>query len=261
MAPRVAALGGQTVTALTVQRLEHAYFGRTVLSGISFRVKTDEILALVGPSGCGKSTLAHLASGLIAPKSGRIDRSYRRQAMIFQDPALMPWATAAGNIDYVLRLGHVPRRDRPHRIIEAARAVALDPEDLDKYPAELSGGMRQRVAIARALSIRPDFIYFDEPFTALDVALRRRMQDIVISACAGAGLAGLFITHDLHEAARVAHRIAVLDTRGAGILGDRQLPGHPGSRSDAQLQAWVAAALAHDPLFRHIHDVDERQIA
>ena len=130
-----------------------------------------------------------------------------------------------------------------------------------KYPVELSGGMKQRVAIARALAIRPDFIYFDEPFTALDVALKRRMQDLVIDACADGATSGLFITHDLTEAARLADRIAVLDVRGNGILGERPLPGPPGSRSDAWLFDWVQTALAEDPLFRHIHDVDERQIA
>jgi len=87
------------------------------------------------------------------------------------------------------------------------------------------------------------------------------MQDVAISNCVDAGLSGLFITHDLHEAARIAHRVVVLDTYGAGILGDRPLPGQPGSRSDGQVQEWVAAALGRDPLFRHIHDVDERQIA
>ena len=118
--------------------------------------------------------------------------------------------------------------------------------------------MRQRVAIARALAVRPDFLYFDEPFTALDVALRRRMQDLVIATCAKAGLSGLFITHDLHEAARIAHCVAVLDTHGNGVMGTRVLPGLPGARPEAELSLWVATALARDPLFRHIHDVDER---
>lgn len=249
------------MTALSIDALEHAYLGRSVLKDINLTVKTGEILALVGPSGCGKSTLAHVAAGLLDPKSGRVRRRYRRHAMIFQEPALLPWATAAQNIGFGLRLARVPRRDRANRIAEAAAKVSLEAGDLTKYPVELSGGMRQRVAIARALAVRPDFIYFDEPFTALDVALRRRMQDLVISTCAFAGLSGLFITHDLHEAARISHRVAVLDTRGAGILGYRHLPGAPGERSEAEQRDWVTAALTRDPLFRHIHDVDERQIA
>lgn len=249
------------MNVLSLQGVGHAYLGRTVLDGVDLQVAQGEIVALVGPSGCGKSTLAHIAAQLIEPRAGTITRNYRCHAMIFQEPALLPWATAAGNIDYVLRLARIPRAERKARIIEAARQVALDTDDLGKYPVELSGGMRQRVAIARALAVRPDFVFFDEPFTALDVALRRRMQDLVITTCAAAGLSGLFITHDLHEAARIAHRIAVLDTRGQGILGHRPLTGMPGGRSDADLQAWVSAALDRDPLFRHIHDVDERQIA
>ena len=116
------------------------------------------------------------------------------------------------------------------------------------------------MAIARALSTRPDFVYFDEPFTALGVALRRRMQDLVIATCVGSQLSGLFITHDLYEAARLAHRIAVLATRGDGILGERLLAGEPQARNDATVFRWVQSALANDPLFRHIHDVDERLI-
>ena len=249
------------MNVLEIHGLEQAYLGRSVLKGIDLTVARGEIVALVGPSGCGKSTLAHVAAGLLGPKSGRTLRHYTRHAMVFQDPALMPWATAEGNIGFSLRLTRVSRRERPGRIAEAAAMVALEPGDLAKYPVELSGGMRQRVAIARALAVRPDFVYFDEPFTALDVALRRRMQDLVIDTCARAGLSGLFITHDLHEAARIAHRVAVLDTHGAGVLGDRPVPGRPGARSEAEVQGWVATALTHDPLFRHIHDVDERQIA
>lgn len=249
------------MNVLSLAGVEHAYLGRSVLKGVDLTVGAREIVALVGPSGCGKSTLAHVAAGLLEPKSGRIKRRYRRHAMIFQDPSLLPWATAAQNIAFGLRMARLPRRQRADRVAEAAARAELEPGDLAKYPVELSGGMRQRVAIARALAVRPDFIYFDEPFTALDVALRRRMQDVAISNCADAGLSGLFITHDLHEAARIAHRVMVLDTYGAGILGDRPLPGQPGSRSDGQVQEWVAAALSRDPLFRHIHDVDERQIA
>ncbi len=239
----------------------HAYLGRTILDEINLSVAPGEIVALVGPSGCGKSTLAHIAAGLTDPRSGHVAQNYTRHAMIFQDPALMPWATAAGNIDYALRLARLPRAERKARLAAVAEQVALTGEDLAKYPVELSGGMRQRVAIARALAVRPDFIFFDEPFTALDVALRRRMQDLVIETCADGNLSGLFITHDLHEAARIAHRVAVLDTRGQGILGARIPPGTPRERADTEVFDWVQSALQGDPIFSHIHDVDERQIA
>lgn len=249
------------MTALALKDVGHAYLGRTILDGINLTVAQGEIMALVGPSGCGKSTLAHIAAGLTEARSGRIKRGYVRQAMIFQEPCLMPWATAAGNIDYALKLAGLASAERKARIVEVARHVALERDDLEKYPIELSGGMKQRVAIARALSVRPDFIYFDEPFTALDVALRRRMQDLVIETCADGRLSGLFITHDLHEAARISDRIAVLDLRGRGILGERILPGAARTRDDAMVFTWVQRALQDDPLFRHIHDVDERQIA
>ena len=249
------------MTVLSLSGIGHAYLGRSVLENIDLSVAAGEIVALVGPSGCGKSTLAHIAAGLTEPRAGRIDRGYLRHAMIFQDPCLMPWSDAADNIAYVLRLSGIRSKQRQNRIAEVAEQVALEPDDLIKFPVELSGGMRQRVAIARALAVRPDFVYFDEPFTALDVALRRRMQDLVIETCSASGTAGLFITHDLHEAARIAHRIAVLDTRGHGVVGERRLEGDPASRSDTDVFRWVQQALTNDALFRHIHDVDERQIA
>ncbi|POF27731.1 ABC transporter ATP-binding protein [Roseibium marinum] len=248
------------MSALNLKGVGHAYLGRTVLDGIDLTISRGEIMALVGPSGCGKSTLAHIAADLVEANAGQIARGYRRHGMIFQEPSLLPWATAEGNIAFSLKLAGVPRRQRAARIAETAERVALLPEDLRKFPVELSGGMKQRVAIARALAVQPDFIYFDEPFTALDVALRRRMQDLVIDTCAGGQLSGLFITHDLQEAARLADRIAVLDSHGRGVLGIRPFPSAPAERTDTTNFEWVQSTLGNDPLFRHIHDVDERQI-
>jgi NitT/TauT family transport system ATP-binding protein len=248
------------MTALALSGIGHSYLGRTVLDGVDLAIGDGEIVALVGPSGCGKSTLIHVAVGIVTPLRGRVTVNYARHGMVFQEPRLMPWATARENIAYPLRLAGVPRRERRVRAEQSALGASLELEDLDKFPIELSGGMRQRVAIARALVNRPDFIYFDEPFTALDVALKRRMQDLVISAAQTASFGALFVTHDLFEAVRVAHRIVVMDPYGNGIAGERVVGGEPGGRDDRRIFETVASYLAEDSLFRHVNDVDERRL-
>ncbi len=248
-------------SALALSGIGHSYFGRTVLDDIDLAVGRGEVVALVGPSGCGKSTLVHIAADVMEPRRGMVARFYRRHGMVFQSPRLLPWATALDNIAYPLRISGVGRAERTRRARAAAARVAFDAVDLGKYPVELSGGMQQRVAIARALVVDPDFVFFDEPFTALDAALKRRMQDLVIDASRAAHFAALFVTHDLIEAARIAHRILVLDVAGRGVAGERRLEGEPGEREDGEVFAAVQAFLKHDPLFRHIHDVDERKVA
>lgn len=250
----------QALPPLSLHGIDHAYFGRTVIAGIHLTVAAGEVVALVGPSVCGKSTLAQIAAGVITPQRGRVDRLYRRHGMVFQEPRLLPWATARDNIASPLRIRGMGRRERYEWVEVAAARVALDRADLDKCPVELSGGMRQRTAIARALATEPDFIYFDEPFTALDVALKRRMQDLVIAAAAATHFGALFITHDLMEAVRIAHRVAVMDVHGQGIGGERVIPGQLGERDEGGLYRLVSSFLAEDELFRHIHDVDERRL-
>jgi NitT/TauT family transport system ATP-binding protein len=247
------------MTALTLSGVSHAYFGRTILDRVKLDVFAGQLVALVGPSGCGKSTLVHIAAGLIEPQRGRVVNGYRRHGMIFQEPRLLPWATVEDNIAYPLRISGAPKRERRERARHAASVVSLDPRDLDKYPIELSGGMRQRTAIARALVFEPDFVFFDEPFTALDVALKRRMQDLVIASATQSQFAGLFVTHDLAEAVRVADRIVVLDERVRGISGERFVPLDRDRRDDASVFATVQCYLKDDPLFSHIHDTDERR--
>lgn len=247
--------------SLRLASVGHAYFGRTVLDRIDLAVEKSEVVALVGPSGCGKSTLVHIAAGVVEPLRGTVGHGYSRHAMVFQEPRLLPWATARDNIAYPLRIAGVRSKERQARAEAAAARASFDAVDLDKYPVELSGGMRQRVAIARALAVDPDFIFFDEPFTALDVALKRRMQDLVIEASRASRFSALFVTHDLIEAARIAHRIVVLDANGDGVSGERPLPGEPGQRDDSAVFETVQRFLRDDSLFRHIHDVDERKLA
>lgn len=249
------------MTILQLTDIGHAFLGRTVLDSIDLEIAAGELVALVGPSGSGKSTLAHIAAGLIDPRRGRIHRNYRQHAVIFQEPRLMPWATAAGNIAFGLAGQRLSCAVCCQRVERAAAWTALDVADLAKFPSQLSGGMRQRVAIARALIAEPDFIFFDEPFTALDVALKRRMQDIVVETVAGTGRSGLFITHDLSEAVRIAHRILVIDRQGRGIAGSRVVPSSSGLRDDRMIFETVQAFLKDDLLFAHVNDYDERIIA
>lgn len=248
------------MTALILKNIGHAFLGRTVLDAVDLSVDTSEIVALVGPSGCGKSTLIHIAIGIIEQIRGSVERRYKQHGMVFQDPRLLPWANARDNIAYPLQLVGIGKADRRARAEEAASKVSLEHDDLDKFPVELSGGMRQRVSIARALVADPDFVFFDEPFTALDVALKRRMQDVMIASANNSHFAGLFVTHDLMEATRIAHRIVVLDVNGRAILGQRPISGDPGTRSDLEIFTRVQEFLHDDPLFRHIHDVDERKV-
>lgn len=254
-------MGRETMTMLHLDKVGHAFLGRTVLDGIDLEIAPGELVALVGPSGSGKSTLAHIAAGLIEPRKGRIRRGYVRQAVIFQEPRLMPWATAGANIAFGLAAEPLGPKAVRQRVEAVAARVALEARDLEKFPSQLSGGMRQRTAIARALVANPDFIFFDEPFTALDVALKRRMQDIVIGTVAESGLSGLFITHDVAEAVRIAHRIAVLDRNGRGIAGSRIVPLAPGARDDRMVFETAQTFLTADRLFTHVNECDERSLA
>ena len=154
---------------LKLSAIGHAYLGRTVLDGIDLTVRDGEIVALVGPSGCGKSTLVHIAAGIIEPLRGRVSARYARHGMVFQEPRLLPWATARENIAYPLRIAGTARKARHVHATAVARRVDLDAADIDKFPVELSGGMRQRVAIARALARDPDFVFFDEPLSLIHI--------------------------------------------------------------------------------------------
>lgn len=245
------------MSGLIMNGVSHAYFGRTVLDQIALAVSLGECVALVGPSGSGKSTLLHIGAGLITPIRGQVVRAYRRHAVVFQEPRLLDWKDARGNIGYVL--GNLTSRARATRISAVSKAVELTPGDLTKFPVELSGGMRQRVAIARALAIEPDFVFLDEPFSALDVGLRQRMQDLAVGALLQRGAGVLFVTHDLMEAARIAHRILVLAPDGSRIAGERLVDGAPLSRDAHDTFAFAQRCLNVDPLFAHLNDVEERR--
>jgi NitT/TauT family transport system ATP-binding protein len=181
------------------------------LDGIDLDIAPGELVCVVGVSGCGKSTLLNLLAGLDRPTAGRLDVQ-GRTALMFQDAALFPWLTVAGNVDLALRLRGIPRSERRSRVEALLRTVNLD-GFTPKRPHELSGGMRQRVALARAFAQDADVLLMDEPFGALDALTRDLLHDELEALWADRNLTIVFVTHNVREAARLADRIVVLSSR------------------------------------------------
>lgn len=191
--------------------------GRLILQDIDFTLRKGKVMSVIGPSGSGKTTLLRTLGGLISPTSGYVmqDRQpvsgpKRDIAIVFQDygKALLPWRTAAGNVDFALEACGVPKRQRAHRIHELLTTMKLA-DHANKYPGEMSGGMQQRLQIARCLAQDPSVILMDEPFGALDAMTRQVLQDEVLRIAAG-GTSIFFVTHDLEEAIYIGDRILAL---------------------------------------------------
>jgi NitT/TauT family transport system ATP-binding protein len=196
------------------------------LDKVSLAAEPGEFTCLIGASGCGKSTMLNLVADLDQPTSGQVSVS-GRVAFMFQEPALFPWLTAAGNIDLALRARGAGRAERRQRVTELLETVNLSGFG-GKRPHELSGGMRQRVALARALAQDADVLLMDEPFGALDAMTRDLLHDELDRICAGRQLTILFVTHNVQEAVRLGSRVVVLSSRPGRVVDEFAVPiAHP----------------------------------
>ena len=197
------------------------------VSKVTFTIRKGEFVSVVGPTGCGKSTLLNLAAGLLKPDSGTVrvfgaalDGINSRAAYQFQQDVVLPWKTAEENV----MLGLVFRRVPAEKARQTARSwlarVGLAGFE-NRYPHQLSGGMRKRVALAQALIVEPEILLMDEPFSALDEQTREFMEDDLLEICAEFGKTVIFVTHDLEEAISLADRVFVLSAGpGTTILGE-----------------------------------------
>jgi NitT/TauT family transport system ATP-binding protein len=206
------------MTTLEFDRVQHDFDGYRALEDVTFSVDAGAFVAIVGPSGCGKSTLLNIAAGLIRPTAGqvRIDDEplaglNRRATYMFQQDALLPWKNVRDNVALGLTLAAVPRREAHARADEWLDRVGLTAFALH-YPAQLSGGMRKRVAMAQNWILDRGLVLMDEPFSALDVHTRQRMETELLALWEGAGerRTVLFVTHDLDEAIALADDVVVL---------------------------------------------------
>ena len=225
---------------------------RPVLSAVDLQVGPGELVSLLGPSGCGKTTLMNLMAGFLRPTVGSVaidgvpvSGPDPRRVVIFQDYGLFPWRTVLGNVLFALE----SRGERG----AAARAKALHflqlvglAEAADQHPHQLSGGMKQRVAIARALAVRPEVLFMDEPFGALDTFTRFHLQDLLLELWERTRLTTVLVTHDVDEALYLSDRVVVLGENPGRIVEtiDVALP-RPRDRRDPVLHALRDRLLEH----------------
>ena len=194
-----------------------------VLHDINLTVAQGEFVCLLGPSGCGKSTIVHLIAGLDQATSGDvlvggqpITGPDANRTVVFQEPALFPWLSVLGNVEFGLRMTGVAQPKRRARAMEYLRLVHLS-KFIHAYPHQLSGGMKQRVAIARALALQPEILLLDEPFAALDAQTRAVLQNELLEIWELARPTILFVTHNIREATGLADRVYVISSRPGHI--------------------------------------------
>jgi len=227
--------------ALCIEGVSKSFAGQPVLDAIDLDLLPGEIVCILGPSGCGKTTLLNIVAGLQRPDAGRVVFA-GRIGYVFQDPRLLPWRTVRENIAFGLKRGKTfgvktrADRDVRPRMLCSDATVQQYMERLglagvaEKYPHQLSGGMRQRVTLGRALAIDPDLLLLDEPFKSLDVLLRVELLRLLVEEWKIKPRPVLFVTHEIQEAALVGQRAVVLMGRPARIAGVVQAKRPPTER-------------------------------
>ncbi|CCE03081.1 ABC transporter ATP-binding protein [Bradyrhizobium sp. STM 3809] len=228
---------------LIAETISHRFDALDVLDGVSFSVGAGEVVAIVGPSGCGKSTLLSILGGLLQPSAGQAllrgappPGCLNPLTFVFQDFALLPWASVEDNVAFPLLHTSLSAQQRMTAVADALRRTGL----LDfrtAFPKQLSGGMRQRVGIARALVVRPAILLMDEPLSALDSQTRELLMEDFVDLLADGTMGAVYVTHNLEEAVRLADRIVVLSRRPGRIRKVVTVPATRRARGDAATRA------------------------
>ncbi len=208
----------ESIEELVVQNVSHSFGFEDILKDINFTLKKGKVLSIVGPSGGGKTTLLHLCAHLLDLEEGKIKNSFKTSSYAFQEPRLLPWKNVIDNIAFGLKAKGIKKEKREELSKEIALKFGLEKEDFEKFPKDLSGGMKQRVSFARAMVTNPSLLFLDEPFSALDIGLKKELQTLLIKEIEEKDLSVLFITHDLMEAIKLSDEILVLKAEPVGHI-------------------------------------------
>jgi NitT/TauT family transport system ATP-binding protein len=247
---------------LRVEDVGFQYGALPILEGVSFSIAEGETVALIGPSGCGKSTLLNLVGGLLPQQRGTIatlgappQGCLNPLTFVFQDFALLPWRSVAGNVSVALEHHPLSSHERAARIADVLARCGLS-EFAAAFPKQLSGGMRQRVGIARAIAVKPALLLMDEPLSALDAQTRELLMDDLLTIWQREQTTTLYVTHNLNEAIRLANRIVVLSRRPGNVRRIVRIDVPIAERTRAEHAAALQAV--HDTLWSLIEsDVRE----
>lgn len=203
---------------LILENISFSFGFKKILKDISFKLKKGEVVSIVGPSGGGKTTLLHLCAKLLILEEGKIKNSFKSSSFAFQESRLLPWKNVLDNISLGLKANGIKNDERIKLAKDIALKFGLNEDDFYKFPKDLSGGMKQRVSFARALVVNPSLLFLDEPFSALDIGLKKELQNLLIKNIEEKNLSVLFITHDLMEAIKLSDEIIVLKAKPVGHI-------------------------------------------
>jgi NitT/TauT family transport system ATP-binding protein len=251
---------GRQKTKIQIQEISHEYFDASrkatlyALRDINITIDEGEFTCIIGPSGCGKTTLLNIIAGFIRPTKGKVLLDGKEiikpgpdRVMVFQEHALFPWLTVQGNVEFGLEMQGKPKEERKRIAKVFINMVGLGGFE-DRYPFELSGGMKQRLGLARSLAVDPEVLLLDEPFASLDAQARRIMQDELLGILGQNRKTSILVTHSIDEAVYLADRLVLLSARPGRVLANEkiELP-KPRSRSDVN---FVKTVEKYDSIIR-----------